>query len=147
MSSFPRHTDGKLIGQTASTGFQIGVRRTLPISRQEAWDYMMSPEGLRLWIGDVPALDMQPGSIYESKEGNRGEMRVVKLHEQLRLTWQPKKWERSSTLQIRFLPAASGKTTISFHQEKLDGPMQREEMKLFWEDVIARIAEATVRKS
>ena len=147
MSSFPRHPDGKLVGQTASAGFQIGVRRTLPISRQEAWDYMMSPEGLRLWIGDVQALGLQPGRAYESKEGNRGEMRVVKLHEQLRLTWQPERWERSSTLQIRFLPAASGKTTISFHQEKLDGPTQREEMKLFWEDVIARIAEDTVPRS
>jgi|GEM_PF-6243705 len=35
----------KIVGQTASVGFQVGVRRTLPITREQAWAYIVSSEG------------------------------------------------------------------------------------------------------
>ncbi|RKN71235.1 SRPBCC family protein [Paenibacillus ginsengarvi] len=134
-------TSPKPVGKTASAGFQIGVRRTIDVTQQQAWEYLLSPEGLKLWIGDVEAIELNPGDKYESANGACGEMRVVKHYEQLRLTWQLARWERPSTLQIRFLPAARGGTTLSFHQEHLDGPNTREEMKRRWEEVIARVAE------
>jgi uncharacterized protein YndB with AHSA1/START domain len=39
-----------------------------------------------------------------------------------RLQWQPPEWSSHSILQIRLTPKAEGKTTISFHQEKLPSP-------------------------
>lgn len=36
----------KLVGQTVSTGFQVGVRRTFPISPEQAWTFLISPEGM-----------------------------------------------------------------------------------------------------
>ena len=131
---------GKPVGLTASVGYQIGVRRTLAMTQRQAWDFMLSPEGLKLWIGNVESLGLNRGDRYASPNGASGEMRVAKPYEQLRLTWRLPRWERPSTLQIRFLPASEGRTTISFHQEHLDGPATREEMKLRWEEVIAEIA-------
>ncbi|KRF31809.1 SRPBCC domain-containing protein [Paenibacillus sp. Soil787] len=128
----------KPVGLTASVGFQIGVRRTLPFFREEAWELLTSIQGRRLWLGDLATAQIVKGHKFVTQEGTTGEFRVVKPLEQLRLTWQPAGFPNASTLQIRLLPAASpGKTTISFHHEKLNSAEQREEMKVHWEEVIS----------
>ncbi|AJY74689.1 SRPBCC domain-containing protein [Paenibacillus beijingensis] len=133
--------NGKPVGQTAATGFQIGVRRTLPLTREQAWNKVTSTEGMTLWLGHLPPPELRPGFTYESEEGITGEIRIVKPLSQLRLTWRKKGWARASTLQIRFLGSDDSKTTISFHQEHLSDSAVREEMKLKWEAVLASIAD------
>jgi uncharacterized protein YndB with AHSA1/START domain len=118
-------------------GFQIGVRRTLPLSKEQAWAFLTSSTGLHSWLGELASLPMEPGHRYLTQDGTSGEVRVVKPLEQLRLTWQRQDWPTPSTLQIRLLPAGPDKTTISFHQEKLEDMHVREEMKLRWEEVLS----------
>lgn len=128
----------KIIGQTKSVGFQVGVRRTLPVSRENAWALIIDEEGLHSWLGKGTTLILEPGQKYHSKTG-AGEIRIVKPLEQLRLTWQKEGWGRPSTIQIRILPKENNKTTISFHQEHLADQTVREEMKRYWETVLDSI--------
>lgn len=129
----------RVIGQTASVGFQIGVRRTFQVSAERAWSFLISPNGLKTWLGDVPSLTIRVGETFISREGTTGEFRVVKPMQQLRLRWKRPEWSAPSTLQIRLLSSAEGKTTVSFHQEKLDHPNTRELMKQLWEDVLNKM--------
>lgn len=129
------------VGQSAAAGFQIGVRRTYPVSRGQAWALLTSPEGMKLWLGELPSLEFVPGTEYISKEGNYGEIRVVKPLEQIRMTWQRKHWAKPSTVQIRLLETKSGNTTISLHQEKLEDMQAREQMKQYWEEAQAGFQE------
>ncbi|SYX81870.1 SRPBCC domain-containing protein [Paenibacillus alvei] len=138
-----RTISNKIVGLTASTGYQVGVRRTLLISPERAWQYLTSAEGLKLWIGTVPPLSFSVGETFRSAEGISGQFRVVKPFQQLRLRWARKEWGEPSTLQIRLLSNQPDKTTISFHQENLDHPVVREQMKFHWEDVLAAIREET----
>ncbi|ARU60782.1 ATPase [Tumebacillus avium] len=131
----------KLVGQTATAGFQIGVRRTLPMAREQAWQLLTSQEFVKMWLGTLPTLTLQAGHAFHTKEGISGEMRVVKPMEQLRLTWQRPAWNHPSTLQIRLLSNHPDKTTVSFHQEKLADQFMREEMKVYWEAVLAKMLE------
>ncbi|SDE22787.1 Activator of Hsp90 ATPase homolog 1-like protein [Paenibacillus sp. UNCCL117] len=133
----------KLVGQTASTGFQVGVRRTLPISPERAWTFLTSPEGIELWLGHVSPLAFTEGEMFTSDEGIFGQFRVVKPFKQLRLKWGKKDWEKPSTLQIRLLSNHPDRTAISFHQENLDHPNTREQMKLQWENVLDAIRRKT----
>lgn len=139
-AAFEQKRGRKPAGLTAASGFQIGVRRTLPVSPERAWELLTAPEGLRLWLGGLPSLPQQ-GEAYLTEDGTSGQLRVLKPLSQLRMTWQPQDWEHASTVQIRLLPASSGKTTISFHQEKLEDAFRREEMKHRWEQVIAKLEE------
>lgn len=134
-------TSNKVVGLTASAGFQVGVRRTLPISPEQTWEYLTSAEGLKLWIGTVSPLSFHVGETFQSTEGISGQFRVVKPYQQLRLRWEKREWGEPSTLQIRLLSNNPDKTTISFHQERLDNPLTREQMKLHWEGVLAAIRE------
>lgn len=129
----------RVTGQTKSVGFQVGVRRTFPISQEKAWELVTSTEGLSLWLGDSSNILLQQGQKYDTKTGASGEIRIVKPLQQLRLTWQKKEWQRPSTVQVRFISTASNKTTISFHQENLSDGKIREEMKLYWEQVLEEI--------
>lgn len=132
-------------GQTASAGVQIGVRRAMPVAKEQAWRFLTSPEGVRLWIGELPSLPLEAGQTYRSEEGTFGQMRVVVPFQKLRLTWQRRDWDNPSTLQMYLLSNRSGTTTISFHQEKLDDIYMRELMRRHWEDVLDAIRDKLVR--
>lgn len=141
MNSKPSLALPKMVGQTAATGFQIGVRRTLPISREGAWTFLTSQEGLKLWLGELPPPAFQVGEAFACAEGISGEFKVVKPFQQLRLRWNKPEWEKPSTLQIRLLAAKNGKTTISFHQENLPDAAAREQMKQQWEEALEKLKE------
>jgi len=130
----------KIIGQTKTVGFQVGVRRTFPISQEEAWNLVTSQDGLNLWLGESKNIILEPGQKYITKLGY-GEIRVVKPLQQLRLTWQKIEWEKAATVQVRIISSSSNKTTISFHHEKLSDQNVREEMKIYLEKVLEEIKE------
>lgn len=126
-------------GQTADTGFQVGVQRTIPVAAERLWQFLTSPAGLPLWLGSgVRDLVFEKGAVYRTDEGGRGEIRSVQPGERLRLTWQPDGWANQSTLQL-YLQAKGDKTALRFHQEKLADAAQRSQMKTHWQDVLEQI--------
>ena len=85
----------RVVGETATTGFQVGVVRTLPMTAPELWD-VLTKQAER-WLGPGATLKLEPGKGYEVPKkrgvpGVRGELRVVKPGQRLRMTWQPDGW-------------------------------------------------------
>ena len=128
-----------VVGKTRDTGFQIGVRKSYPLSLEQAWSLITSPEGIRLWLGESKDFYLAKGRRYQTMDGTSGEVRVVNPQENIRLTWQPKSWGQASTLQIRVIPSGKDKTVIAFHQEKLSGPEEREQMRQHWAAVLDQL--------
>lgn len=135
--------EAKVTGQTKTVGFQIGVRRTLSLTPEEAWEAITSQEGIRSWLGEGAELLLEPKRPYVTESGAAGEIRVVKPLEQLRLTWRKPGWSKASTVQIRLIAAGPGRTTVSFHQEHLPDAAMREAMKEHWEEVLQRLSLST----
>lgn len=135
----------KPVGQTMDVGFNVGIRRTAAIPKEEAWHHLVSPSGLKLWIGDVEPFPLQVGSVFQSKDGVSGKLGVVKPYEKLRMSWRRREWDNPSTLQITLLATKTGKTTFAFHQEKLEDVYMRYVMKRHWEKVVDRLIETAVR--
>ncbi len=129
-------------GETADAGFQVGVQKTLAMGRSALWHFLMSVEGLRLWLGEVDeAIPMDAGVDYHTNDGTRGQIRTLRENERIRLTWQPSDWSAPSTLQIYFEDKGD-KTALRFHHEKLKDAEQREEMKQHWRSVLTSIAKS-----
>jgi len=114
-----------VVGQTQTRGFQIGVRRTFPLNLTAAWALITSPIGLAIWLGEIKA-PMNLDDNFSTINGEHGEIKVYKENSHIRLTWKPDRWSSTSTIQVRVIPNEE-KTTISFHQENLPGPKEREE--------------------
>lgn len=134
MDKTESHETASEIGKTKDAGYQIGVRRTLPVTVEAAWRFLTGVEGLRVWLGEAEGAVVREGENFATREGDSGRFTVVKPLSHMRLQWMRSDWEAPSTLQIRVLPAKQG-ATISIHQEKLSGPAAREEMKAHWEVV------------
>lgn len=125
-------------GLTKDTGFQIGVRRTLPIRLEAAWQLLTSGQGLKIWLGATAGLDFEKGATYQLEDGTVGEVRVFSPNSHLRLTWQPPGWPRASTIQLRVIPKDE-RTVIAFHQEHLPGAAEREERRAHYRAVLAEL--------
>jgi len=124
-----------ITGKTRSTGFQVGARRTFPVSLQKAWRLLTSPHGVRIWLGELPEVHFVPGSQYHLPDGSNGEIRVFSPNSHVRLTWQPIGWSRPTTIQLRVIPSGE-KTVIAFHQEHLPGPGERDARRAYYLSVL-----------
>ena len=129
----------RVLGETKDSGFEIGVQKTLELSPEEAWKFITSPQGLKIWLGEGVELKFEPGETYATKDGTIGQIRTIHEGERLRLTWQPKNWAKPSTLQIYFMPTGS-KTSLRFHQEKLADAKTRAQMKQHWQKVLEKLS-------
>jgi len=124
----------KPVGQTTSQGWEVGVRRTLPVSEQQAWQMMLDVLGLAA----VTSSEHEPfarGATVETDDGTRIEVRSYTPGSLLRIRWQPKDWTTPSTLQLRVLPAKT-RATISIHHEWLQDAEQREAMRVHWTNIL-----------
>jgi uncharacterized protein YndB with AHSA1/START domain len=130
----------KPVGLTKNSGFEIGLRKTFPIPPDFAWKFLLSPDGLHLWLGAPSDFHPEKGMEYRTSNGVTGVVNVLNPGVNIRLTWQPEAWSKPSTLQIRVIPA-SGKATISIHQENLPDNTAREEMRSHWQGVMEKISQ------
>jgi uncharacterized protein YndB with AHSA1/START domain len=123
----------RVTGQTAGNGFQVGVRRVLPLSRAAAWELVNSAEGLEAWLGEINGA-LGAGE-YTTQKGASGEVTIYKPLSHIRLSWQPAGWKNTTIVQLRLIPNGQ-KTTLSFHQEGLPSVAAREKMKQHWTRVL-----------
>lgn len=127
------------VGKTKAVGYEIGLRKTLPITPERAWNLLMSDPGRSVWLGSVEKLDLYRGYQVTTAEGVRIEVRSAHRGTLIRLIWQPADWEKPSTLQVRVLPSSAGKATISFHQEHLVNAEARKAAHHRLERVVAKL--------
>jgi uncharacterized protein YndB with AHSA1/START domain len=128
------------VGLTRDAGWEIGVRRTVEATVDQAWDLLNSAEGLALWLGRGAELGRDKGTPYRTEDGTHGELRSWRDGDRVRLTWQPQGAERPSTVQVTVSGARSGRTTIGFHHERLVDADERERMRAHWSAVLDRLA-------
>lgn len=126
----------KPVGLTRDAGWQLGVSRTIAVSREDVWDFLLG-DGLSVWLGET-TLGETPGDPYETADGTRGELRGFRPNDRIRLTWQPADADHDSTVQIALRQAKTG-TTIVFHHERLRSAAERERLLTHWREVADRV--------
>lgn len=125
-------------GHTASQGWEIGVRRTFPLTPDTAWETLFSQPVLGIWLDNKADIAFQKNDTYTTGSGITITVISVTEVKVIRMKWQQKGQATASTLQIRVIPAKD-KTTISFHHEWLANGQERETMKTYWTQVLDEI--------
>ncbi|GAB3926309.1 SRPBCC domain-containing protein [Kribbella albertanoniae] len=125
-------------GQTKDAGWNIGVSKTLPYPVNEVWEFVVSPAGIALWLGD--GVELTDGAPYKTDDGTVGEVRSLHEDDRVRLTWHPADWPHESTVQVA-VSAAGSKTVLRFHQERLADADERERQRTHWQQVMAAVIE------
>ncbi len=65
------------VGVTKDAGVQIGIRRTVAIKKEKMWNFLTSPQGIFIWIGNVPGFRLEKGYEFQSAEGITRKMRTI----------------------------------------------------------------------
>jgi uncharacterized protein YndB with AHSA1/START domain len=127
-------------GETQDADFQIGVSRTLDVPPERVWAVVRSDRGLRAWLGETKGLSLRAGVRFATLDGAAGEVRVVS-EKHVRLTWAPEGWPKPSTIQVRVEPKEGGRSLVSFEQEGLPGPAEREERRAHYRAALDALEE------
>lgn len=126
------------VGKTKDAGWQIGVSRTIAVDLDTAWDYLISNEGIEVWLGAGVETPLSVGQTYTTNTGVSGEVRSIRDHDRVRLTWQPTDRVEPATIQIALVRAASG-CTFRFHTERLADNEDRKRMRRHWKAIADQI--------
>ena len=130
------------VGRTRDAGWEIGVSKTIDCPVEHVWDFITSPEGIAIWLGEGVTVLSEPGAGYETASGVRGETRSVRELDRVRLTWRPAGWSHDTTLQLAVRPAGAGRAMLRIHQERLADAGERERQRQHWQAVINALAAA-----
>jgi uncharacterized protein YndB with AHSA1/START domain len=128
------------VGLTKDAGWEIGVSRTFPVSPEEAWDAITSPEGVAIWVGEGAELGRERGDPYAAADGTEGELRSLRPGDRIRLTRRLPGREDEAIVQVVVRPAASG-ASIRFHAERLRDAEEREALREHWRAVLDELGE------
>ncbi len=132
------------VGKTKDAGWQIGVSITVPHPGTDVWDWLVSPEGLAVWLGRGVEFAGEKGELYETDSGTSGELRSLRPLDRIRLTWQPHDWVHDSTVQIA-VDDKGDRTRIVFHQERLADAEERNEQRRHWKAVSQQVKQSLTR--
>ena len=125
-------------GLTRDAGWQIGASCTFPVDLAAAWELLLSPRGLALWLGDLVTGPLAAGTAYATADGTTGEVRSLREQDRVRLTWRPPGRAKPATVQLALTAAPRG-TTVRFHTERLGSAEEREELRRHWHAVLDRL--------
>ncbi|MCP3822908.1 SRPBCC domain-containing protein [Streptomyces sp. A3M-1-3] len=123
-------------GLTQDAGWEIGVSKTLPHPPDAVWEFIASPAGVALWLGEGARLSPEKGAAYETAAGVRGETRSYRPGDRVRVTYGP------TTVQVAVSAAGPGKAVLRFHQEHLANAEQRTRQRDHWRAVMAEVVKA-----
>ncbi|SFA71899.1 Activator of Hsp90 ATPase homolog 1-like protein [Amycolatopsis marina] len=134
--------EGSEVGRTRDAGWQIGVSKTIDRPVEDVWNFITSPAGVAIWLGEGGAVPREPGAGYETAAGVRGETRSFRELDRLRLTWQPSDWTHDTTLQLTVTSAGEGRARLGVHQERLASAAEREQQRGHWQGVVTALVAA-----
>ncbi|PPK67824.1 SRPBCC domain-containing protein [Actinokineospora auranticolor] len=145
--SFTR-TDAVLnsdVGRTRDAGWQVGVSKTVPRTKESVWAFLTSRDGVAIWLGAGAVVDRTTGARYTTSAGTTGETRSYRDCDRIRLTWQPRGWDHVTTVQVA-ISEKEGKTTIRFHQEWLANAVERAQQRVHWQGVMEAFTTALAQR-
>jgi uncharacterized protein YndB with AHSA1/START domain len=128
-------------GQTEDAGFEIGVSRTIPVPLEQVWDFLVSREGVALWLGQDVELPTEKGTRYTTADGTTGDLRSFHKQNRIRITWRPQEWDHDTTVQVT-VSDNGGKTLLRFHQEWLADTAERSRQRDHWKAIMESVVAA-----
>jgi hypothetical protein len=134
----------KVIGLTKKHGFQISVSKTFTVFHEFMWDFVLSEEGIKLWLGDINMVDFELKTPFKTKTGTECELRSFKPGLYIKFNYKPENWTKLSKIEIRIDKRKGGFARFGVLHSHLISLTQRSAMKKHWDSVIKEIEKAVV---
>jgi len=137
-------TKRRIDGQSLKGDYSVTITKSVNASGPAAWKFMMSREGLQLWLSPMSELEIEMGAAFECEGGIYGEVRTVKAPRRLRLRWQETDWPKATWVQFSIVPRGFHKlkkSILVISHGSLTTTQQREAMRAHWKSKLAEAIE------
>jgi activator of HSP90 ATPase len=124
--------------QPKNLGFQYSIRKTFQVSVDVLWEFILSEQGILVWLGTMDIADFELNKSFKTQEGIEGKITTFKPDCHFRMSWKPPHWDKPSIIELR-ITNNKGRAAIVIHQTRFFEFEKREEMKIYWSNVIERM--------
>lgn len=132
---------GKRVEQQTLKGtYTTTATKTIATSASKLFAFLVSNEGLEVWLSPLSELQLKTGASFERMGGVYGEVRTYVRGKKIRLSWIDEDWPRKSTLQIHLVPRPKGKCMLVIDHIDLPSLKAKNEMHTHWREVVDRLA-------
>lgn len=135
-----------MIGKTKNAGWQVGIRKTIPLTSDQLWNFITGNQGMQIIIGDTISATNSYNQDRISEKEIQYKITTIVQNSHLRMQWRLPDWKEYSILQIRVYSTGQNKAVLAIHQEKLVNGNTRAVMKKYWQEKIDNIVKAIRNK-
>lgn len=135
------HIGRRIEGRNAKGEYSLSVTKTLNCDAQTLWKWLVSSQGLAIWLTPMSPIQFAKGAQFEVEGGIFGEIRTFKKDLRMRLTWQEEEWSRAAILQIYIVSRPNKKCLMVFTHEGLKTARAKEEMRVHWREKLIQISD------
>jgi uncharacterized protein YndB with AHSA1/START domain len=123
------------------SGWRIKVRRYLPISRETAWHFLTSPQGIAVWLGEEADIEFKDGAVYQLANGTCGKIAQCVPYSHLMIVHTAVDGTPTAQIQVH-LQSRGDHTLCSFHEHHIPDETARDERGQFYLRVLDAIERA-----
>lgn len=119
-------------------GYQVSVSKVFSVSTVVMWDFLLSQEGINLWLGKIDIDDFEIQKPLVTESGNEYKITVYVPNCHFRFKFKPMHWAKASIVEMRVINR-KGKAGLTFYQTSFFEIENREEMRMYWKGVIPKM--------
>ncbi|MFS4458999.1 SRPBCC domain-containing protein [Bdellovibrio sp. HCB2-146] len=140
-TAYEIHIQRRAEGRNTKGEYMLTSTKTLKCDAKKLWKFLVSNEGVAIWLKPLSPVKIKPGEPFETETGAYGEIRTMKAPDRIRMTWQEPEWTKKSVLQVWVVGRANGKSILVFNHEQLRDGRLRHQLKEHWMDVLVAVKE------
>jgi activator of HSP90 ATPase len=131
----------KKVDKPKNLGFQYSIRKTFPVTVEVFWEFILSEQGISVWLGTIDMADFELNKSFKTQERIEGKITTFKPDCHFRMSWKPPHWNKPSIVEIR-ITNYKGKAAMVIHQTRFFEIEKREEMRVYWVNIVRKISVA-----
>jgi uncharacterized protein YndB with AHSA1/START domain len=138
------HIGRRVLGRNSKGEYGTVASKTIPLTKADAWEFLTSPEGMKIWLKPFAHFPFEKGRGFEVDGGVFGEVRTVKKGERVRFTWTGEEWPKPSVVQVMVIARKGEKSLVVIQHEKIPSMEMRNQLKEQWKESLGRLAKAAI---
>ena len=126
-------------GQNVKGKYTVTATKSIPLSISKLWNFLLSDEGMKIWLKPLSPVRFVPNSMFETDDGFFGEVRTMKKNSRIRITWQDPNWEKKTVVQISLIPRPNHKSLLVVDHADIVSSKIKTQLGLRWRLVVTEL--------
>ena len=137
----------RIAGQNLKGLYTLTLTKTIPCTASQLWKFLISKDGVRVWLKPMTDLQIKVGNQFEIEGGIFGEVRTIKAGTRIRLNWINEDWPSKTVVQIHILARPRNKCMFVLSQESIASARIKMEMRDYWRSMILELLRNTLKNA